>query len=189
MFSLKDDIASIDIELESIKDTIVESDFSTFKKNETHLKNFADELNRAGDLLNENDFFTDNGQFTSTGLTKIALISEQMSTARQLAAEYENAIDQLGKHLANGNITQEEYNESLEEYRKNTQNAAADVKQYKEAILDLVKKGLDQELDANKELISARKEALRGLKDYDNYQKKIETKQGYSVPSGTVGSP
>ena len=176
MFSLKDDIASIDIELENIKDTIVESDFSTFKKNETHLKNFADELDRVGDLLNENDFFTDNGQFTSTGLTKIALISEQMSTARQLAAEYENAIDQLGKHLANGNITQEEYNESLEEYRKNAQNAAADVKQYKEAILDLVKEGLDQELDANKELISARKEALKGLKDYDNYQKKIEDK-------------
>ena len=98
MFSLKDDIASIDIELENIKDTIVESDFSSFKKNETHLKNFADELDRVGDLLNENDFFTDKGQFTSTGLTKIALISEQMSTARQLAAEYENAIDQLGKH-------------------------------------------------------------------------------------------
>ena len=176
MFSLKDDIASIDIELENIKDTIVESDFSSFKKNETHLKNFADELDRVGDLLNENDFFTDKGQFTSTGLTKIALISEQMSTARQLAAEYENAIDQLGKHLANGNITQEEYNESLEEYRKNAQNAAADVKQYKEAILDLVKEGLNQELDANKELISARKEALKGLKDYDNYQKKIEDK-------------
>ena len=176
MFSLKDDIASIDIELENIKDTIVESDFSSFKKNETHLKNFADELDRVGDLLNENDFFTDKGPFTSTGLTKIALISEQMSTARQLAAEYENAIDQLGKHLANGNITQEEYNESLEEYRKNAQNAAADVKQYKEAILDLVKEGLNQELDANKELISARKEALKGLKNYDNYQKKIEDK-------------
>ena len=176
MFSLKDDIASIDIELENIKGTIVESDFSSFKKNETHLKNFADELDRVGDLLNENDFFTDKGQFTSTGLTKIALISEQMSTARQLAAEYENAIDQLGKHLAKGNITQEEYNESLEEYRKNAQNAAADVKQYKEAILDLVKEGLNQELNANKELISARKEALKGLKDYDNYQKKIEDK-------------
>ena len=68
MFSLKDDIASIDIELENIKDTIVESDFSSFKKNETHLKNFADELDRVGDLLNENDFFTDKSQFTSTCL-------------------------------------------------------------------------------------------------------------------------
>ena len=44
IFSLKDDIASINIELEDIKDTIVESDFSAFKKNESHLKSFADEL-------------------------------------------------------------------------------------------------------------------------------------------------
>lgn len=176
IFSLKDDIASIDIELEDIKDNIVESDFSAFKKNESHLKSFADELNRIGDLLNEKDFFNDNGKLTATGLTKIALISEQMTTAKQLAAEYENAIDQLGKHLAKGNITQEEYNESLEEYRENAQNAAIDVKRYKEAILDLVKDGLKQELDANKELISARKEALKGLKDYENYQKKIDDK-------------
>ena len=35
IFSLKDDIASINIELEDIKDTIVESDFSAFKKNES----------------------------------------------------------------------------------------------------------------------------------------------------------
>ncbi|MFR7475063.1 hypothetical protein [Frisingicoccus sp.] len=75
-----------------------------------------------------------------------------------------------------GNISQEEYNESLEEYREGAQNAAADVKRYKEAILDLVKDGLKQELDSNKELISARKEALKGLKDYDNYQKKIKDK-------------
>lgn len=176
IFSLKDDIASINIELEDIKDTIVESDFSAFKKNESHLKSFADELDRVGDLLNENNFFNDNGSFTASGLTKIALISEQMATARQLMAEYENAIDQLGKHLSKGNISQEEYNESLEEYREGAQNAAADVKRYKEAILDLVKDGLKQELDTNKELISARKEALKGLKDYDNYQKKIEDK-------------
>ena len=176
IFSLKDDIASINIELEDIKDSIVESDFSAFKKNEAHLKSFADELDRIGDLLNENNFFNDNGSFTSVGYTKIALISEQITTARQLMAEYENAIDQLGKHLSKGNISQEEYNESLEEYREGAQNAAADVKRYKEAILDLVKDGLKQELDTNKELISARKEALKGLKDYDNYQKKIEDK-------------
>ncbi|MFR2711601.1 MAG: hypothetical protein ACLTBP_08510 [Frisingicoccus sp.] len=176
IFSLKDDIASINIELEDIKDNIVESDFSAFKKNEAHLKSFADELDRIGDLLNENNFFNDNGSFTSVGYTKIALISEQITTARQLMAEYENAIDQLGKHLSKGNISQEEYNESLEEYREGAQNAAADVKRYKEAILDLVKDGLKQELDTNKELISARKEALKGLKDYDNYQKKIEDK-------------
>ena len=176
IFSLKDDIASINIELEDIKDSIVESDFSAFKKNEAHLKSFADELDRIGDLLNENNFFNDNGSFTSVGYTKIALISEQITTARQLMAEYENAIDQLGKHLSKGNISQEEYNESLEEYREGAQNAAADVKRYKEAILDLVKDGLKQELDSNKELISARKEALKGLKDYDNYQKKIKDK-------------
>ena len=176
IFSLKDDIASINIELEDIKDSIVESDFSAFKKNEAHLKSFADELDRIGDLLNENNFFNDNGSFTSVGYTKIALISEQITTARQLMAEYENAIDQLGKHLSKGNISQEEYNESLEEYREGAQNAAADVKRYKEAILDLVKDGLKQELDTNKELISAHKEALKGLKDYDNYQKKIEDK-------------
>ena len=176
IFSLKDDIASINIELEDIKDNIVESDFSAFKKNEAHLKSFADELDRIGDLLNENNFFNDNGSFTSVGYTKIALISEQITTARQLMAEYENAIDQLGKHLSKGNISQEEYNESLEEYREGAQTAAADVKRYKEAILDLVKDGLKQELDTNKELISARKEALKGLKDYDNYQKKIEDK-------------
>ena len=107
IFSLKDDIASINIELEDIKDTIVESDFSAFKKNESHLKSFADELDRVGDLLNENNFFNDNGSFTASGLTKIALISEQMTTAKQLMAEYENAIDQLGKHLSMGNISQE----------------------------------------------------------------------------------
>lgn len=176
IFSLKDDIASINIELENIKDSIVASDFSAFKKNESHLKSFADELDRIGDLLNENSFFNDKGGLTSTGLTKIALLSEQITTAKQLTAEYENAINQLGKHLSMGNITQEEYNDSLEEYRKGAQEATADVNRYRKAIMDLVKDGLQQELEANKELISARKEALKGLKDYDDYQKKIEDK-------------
>ena len=80
------------------------------------------------------------------------------------------------QHLANGNITQEEYNESLKEYREGAQNAAADVKKYRDAVIDFVKDGLKQELDANKELISARKEALRSQKEYGDYQEKLNEK-------------
>lgn len=176
LFSLKEELLSIDVELENIKDDIVKADFSSFKQNTGQLKDFSDELDRIDDLLNDNALFDDKGGLTSVGLTRIALLSGQISTARQSMAEYEHAIDQLDQHLANGNITQEEYNESLKEYREGAQNAAADVKKYRDAVIDFVKDGLKQELDANKELISARKEALRSQKEYGDYQEKLNEK-------------
>ncbi len=95
LFSLKEELLSIDVELENIKDDIVEADFSSFKQNTGQLKDFSDELDRIDDLLNDNALFDDKGGLTSVGLTKVALLSEQISTARQSMAEYEHAIDQL----------------------------------------------------------------------------------------------
>lgn len=176
MMSLKNDIADVNLELEDIKDNIHDANWYEFTKSTEENTQRIEELDRALSLLNENNLFSENGALTSTGLTKYALLGQQLHVAQQQVAEYENAIIKLGEDLANGNITQEEYNDTLNDYRTEAQNAQKDVKDYKDAIIELTKEGIEKQIAAQKELISARKEALQTQKDYDDYQKQIDSK-------------
>ena len=176
MMSLKNDIADVNLELEDIKDNIHDANWYEFTKSTEENTQRIEELDRALSLLNENNLFSENGALTSTGLTKYALLGQQLHVAQQQVAEYENAIIKLGEDLANGNITQEEYNDTLNDYRTEAQNAQKDVKDYKDAIIELTKEGIEKQIAAQKELINARKEALQTQKDYDDYQKQIDSK-------------
>ncbi|MDD3222731.1 MAG: hypothetical protein EOM34_07100 [Clostridia bacterium] len=176
MMSLKNEIADVNLELEDVKDNVHEANWDNFTKNVEANKDKIDELGRAIDLLNEDNFFTEDGGLTSEGLTKYALLGQQLNTAKKQVAEYENAINKLNDDLKKGNITQSEYTELLRDYRDESQSAADDVNEYRKAMVELTKEGIEKQVDAQKELISGRKEALRTQKEYDDYQKKIRDK-------------
>ena len=133
-----------------------------------------DELDHTLSLIDDlNSFVSDSGVLNATGITKIGLLGKQLGNARQLVAEYSNAISLLNTELYNGNISQEQYNEEMQEYKSAQQDAISSVKEYRDAIVDLIKDGINAETDAMQKLVDKRKEDLQAQKDAADYAKSL----------------
>lgn len=133
-----------------------------------------DELDHTLSLIDDlNSFVSDSGVLNATGLTKMGLLGKQLGNARQLVAEYSHAISLLNTELYSGNISQEQYNEELQEYKSAQQDAISSVKEYRDAIVDLIKDGINAETDAMQKLVDKRKEDLQAQKDAADYAKSL----------------
>ena len=82
----------------------------------------------------------------------------------------------LNELLKNGAITQEQYHEKLQEYAKGHRDAVSQVKSYRDALISLVKEGIEKETEAFRKLIDAKKKDLQATKEYANYAKSLRDK-------------
>jgi cell division protein FtsL len=99
-----------------------------------------------------------------------------MQIAKQEVKNYEIAYSALNKELKKGIISQDEYNEQLYDLRKDQLDAVQSVKKYRDAILDLVKDGIEKETEAFEKLITARQDNLKKQKEADDYARNIRDK-------------
>lgn len=139
-----------------------------------------DELSTLLDLLGEAELFDENGisvTFSFAGISKLAMLGEQLALAKKRSAEWSKAISELDKNLANGNITQEQYNEKLKEYSDGQRQAALDTKAAMDAIIDLRIEGLEKSYSAYEKLIDIRKKDKEAQKEYQDQQKALSDKQ------------
>lgn len=116
------------------------------------------------------------GNLTNAGKTVLGLYARQLANARKQAAEYSRALEIIQEELANGNLTQEEYNDLLDEYSSAQQKAVSDTKSARDAILSLVKDGIQEETEAYKKLIDTKKKDLQATKEYEDYAKTLRDK-------------
>lgn len=128
-------------------------------------------------LIGDTNLIDAFGNLTDRGLAQIALYAHQMTNAKQEAAEYAEAIKSLEDALDSGLITQDEYNSMLQEYTASQESAVKSSKEARDAIISLVKEGIQAEIDAKKKLIDETKAALDAEKDLHDYQKSITEKQ------------
>lgn len=154
---------------------------------EVNWKGFTDGI-EAIDALNDNlentlsliddmeSFAQDDSLLNSNGILKLGLYGKQLGNARQAVADYEYAIEILNKELKIGNVTQEQYDEQLKELNEGRWEAVSSVKQYRDAILDLVRDGIDKETEAMQKLVDTRKDDLQAQKDADDYAKTLREK-------------
>lgn len=170
---VKKSIVDCDSALADLKKSIMEIRYSKFEQSLDNLDFTGDMASSVRDLMNKEGIYDDDVQLTSTGYAQLALMSTELTSAKQKTVNYQAAINALKKDLKNGNITQAQYNEKLQEYQKGQMDAAKSAKSAKDAILDLVKNGIENQTEAMEKLINKRKEELQKMKEADDYQKNM----------------
>ena len=124
------------------------------------------------DLLENNDLFSDNGKMTGAGLASVALHSYIYETYMQLARDYAAEAEEISRQLAN-NPSDGELAKRREELLKLQRESILSAQDEKDAIVDLVKDGIDLELDSLKDLVDAYEDSLDSAKALYEYQRKI----------------
>lgn len=144
----------------------------------------ADELDRMNsgysalaDLIGDSGLTNDKGMITSKGLAKIAIYGKQYAIAKQNAANYAQAIEDVNRAYSDGELTQAEYNEKIKEYEDAQLSAAKATKEAEDAILEFRKTAIQEQIDDYNELIAKKKEALQQDKSYADYLDEVAEKQ------------
>lgn len=162
--------------IEEYKDAMTElvyKELDDFKSKMDSINGTIDTMNS---LIGDTNLVDENGKLTDRGLAQVALYAQQYLNAKQEATEYNEAIESLDDALESGLITQDEYNSMLYEYTSAQESAVLASKESRDAILSLVKEGIQAEIDAKKKLIDETKAALEAEQDLHDYQESIAEK-------------
>lgn len=166
-------VIECDSAVEELKESIREIRLDAFNKMLETLEHTEDMASGIRDLFSSEGFFDEDINITNSGYAQLSLMADELIAAKQKVANYNTAIDALNKDLKNGDITQANYTKQLREYQKAQLDAIKTVKSAKDAILDMVKEGIEKETEAMEELIQKRKDNLSTQKEYYDFQKKM----------------
>lgn len=156
---------------------IVELEFKGLTDFKSQMDSISNTISTMSDLIGNVGLTDEKGKLTELGLTKIALYAQQLANSKQEAAEYAEAMNALKDMLDEGLLTQDEYNKRLQDYTSAQNSAVQSTKEAKDAILSLVKDGIQAEIDAKKKLVDETKAALDAERDLHDYQNSISEKQ------------
>ena len=166
-------IVEADSALEELKQSIREIRYKGFEDSLETIDFDSDVYSSIRDLMSKEGIYDDDIRLTDSGKTQLGLMGQELVAAKQKVANYNTAIEALTKDYINGNITQAQFNKQIREYKKDQLDAVKATKEAREAILDLIKDGIEKETEAMEELISKRKEDLSKQKEYYDFQKKM----------------
>lgn len=132
--------------------------------------------------LMENDkLYEDSGQLTDKGMSTMGLHGLNYNVAMTQADKYAEKVKELNEELEKDPYDQDVI-DKRNEYLEQQQEMILAAENEKQAIVDMVREGIEMELDALKELIDARNEALSSQEDLYDYQKNIK-KQAEEIAS------
>lgn len=167
-------IIECDIAVEELKQSILEIRYDAFEKMIDDLEHASDMTAALRDLMPTEGFFDENAKITKSGYAQLALMAEELVNAKQRVSNYNAAIEALDEDLKDGNISQAQYNEKLKEYQSAQMDAVKATKAARDAILDMVKEGINKETEAMEKLIQKRKDDLSLQKEYYDFQEKMK---------------
>lgn len=126
------------------------------------------------DLMSHKDMF-DDGKMTEQGLATLGLHGVNYNTYMAQADKYKEEMLRISEELA-----KDPYNQKLID-RKNElvdaqQKSILSAENEKDAMKDLIKDGIENELDSLQDLIDKYLDAIQAQKDLYDYQKKIREK-------------
>ena len=146
--------------------------WSYFDYEQERIQQITQESNFLIDLLSRSKLHNDNGSFTNQGMATAGLHAENYNIYMAQADKYAQEMLEVSKELAN-----DPYNKDIiarrEELLKLQQDSILAAEDEKAAIVDLVRDGIELELDSLKDLIDAYTTSLDNAKDLYDYQKNL----------------
>lgn len=159
------------------RDNIRQITWDRFDKVQESIGRLTDEADFLIDLMSNDDLFDDKGFATKQGMATFGLHGQNYNVLMEQANQYRDEMNRINAELQKNenksNTKLIERREELLDLQRESILAAEDEKQ---AIKDLVKDGIEKELDALKDLIDKYTEALDSQKDLNDYQKEVSDK-------------
>ena len=170
---VKEAIDESNLSLLEYQKTMRDLDWEYFDYMEDRISNITDEADFLIDLMANGKLFDDKGQMTDTGMATMGLHGQNYNVDMVQADQYAKAIKELNAEIAKDpyNTDLIERRQELLELQRKSILAAEDEKQ---AMIDLVKDGIEAQLDSLKDLIDAYTDSLDSAKDLYDYQKKVK---------------
>lgn len=139
---------------------------------QSQISQITDEADFLINLLSNDKLYDDRGQLTNEGMATMGLHGQNYNVYMAQAEEYAQEILKIDEEIANDPYNQDllERRQELLELQRENILAAEDEKQ---AIVDMVKEGIELELDYMQKLIDTYSDALDAQKDLYDYQKKV----------------
>ncbi len=159
--------------IEDLKNKIWEVRWQPFFDGQEALGDLIDQTDDLRGLLNSDAFLDKNGGLTVDGIANLALISQGMNAAKQQIKNYNEALKKLDEDLKNGNISTSEYKEQQKEFLDQISSSVGVVEDYKDSIVDLYTKMLEQENEVAQKSIDKQKELLDIKKKNADYNKTL----------------
>lgn len=159
--------------IEDLKNKIWEVRWEPFFDGQEALDNLIKQTDDLRGLLNSDAFVGKNGGLTLDGIANLSLISQGMNAAKQQIKNYQEALKKLDEDLKNGNISTSEYKEQQKEFLNQISSSVGVVEDYKDSIVDLYTKMLEQENEVAQKSIDKQKELLDIKKKNADYNKTL----------------
>lgn len=172
---VKDSIDEAELSLLKYDKTMRELDWSYFDYVQDRINQITQETNFLIDTMSDSSLYDDKGQLNDKGNATLGLRTENYNVYMAQADKYAKEINKIDKE-----IKKDPYNTDLikrrEDLLKLQQDSIKAANGEKQAIVELVRGGINIELNSLKELINSYAESLDNAKDLYEYQKKIESK-------------
>ena len=169
--------------IEEFDNAIQNLHWETFDRVQDSFKNISDEISNLIGMMDDSDVATKDNQWTKEGLTQLGLYAQQYELATYQVSQYADEIDKLNADYLNGKYSATEYADKLADLNSaqwdavNVAESAKDsIMDLNEARVDIVVKGIQEEIDAYKELVDSKIKALDAEKDLHEYQNTIAEK-------------
>ena len=174
-------IVQSQIDIESFQNSINDLHWENFERLVKAIENVSDEAEHLRNLIKDDDLTDDAGNWTEKGITALGLASQEMENAKYRSELYGKEIKQLKRDYKAGLYTQDEYNDKLQELKSSQWDCIEAYESAKDTIIELnktrievVKDGIQKEIDAYEKLINKRKEDLSAQKDQHDWAKTVK---------------
>ena len=169
---VKESIQKAEIAVQDYSNTIRDIEWEYFDYQQQLNSQVTDESNFLLELMSGKDMVDDKGAFTEFGNAAMGLHGVNYNVYLKQSQQYAAELAKIEAELATNPYNQDliDRKEELLGLQRDSILAAEDEKQ---AMIDLVKEGIDAQCDAMKDLIDKYKEALDSAKDLYDYQNKV----------------
>lgn len=172
---VKESLADANVQLAEYAKQMRQVEWDRFDYVQDRISQITQESDFLIDLLSKSDLYTDKGQFNDKGQATLGLRAQNYNVYMDQANRYAKEILSLDQEIA-----KDPYNTDLiqrrEELLKLQQESITSAEEEKQAIVSLVKDGIDKELSSLKDLIDAYTDSLDSAKSLYDYQKKVTDK-------------
>lgn len=166
--------------INSLDDAILALHTATFERIQSRFESLASEMSNMTDMFEGMDVATVDNKWTKEGLAQLGLLAQQYELAKKQVAQYNTEIEELNKQYADAKYSSTEYVQRLAELKEEQWDAVKSAKAAKDSIMSLnearveiVVKGINEEIEAYQKLIDEQKKLLSTEKDLHDYEKSI----------------
>lgn len=165
-------IASTNTEITTLNNNIRQLRWDRFDDMRDAINQITDETDFLADILGRGNLFGDNGLFNDAGSTTLGLNVQKYNTYMSQVTAYGEEIKKVEQELAR-DLYNTDLIDRIQELTKAQRDAATSALDEKDAIVDLVKQGIEIQIDVMSDLIDKYKGVLDSTKDAFDYQNKI----------------